>query len=173
MKKNKNISQIVDNANLTKDDLSDLRYCFSTFATGVAIVTTLTETGENVGLTVNSFSSLSLSPPMVLWCLDDRSESVGLFLKDRPFTVNILAHDQAHLAKVFSSNNHDRFKHVTIAGNTLAAPIIEGCLAWFECKVEHLFKGGDHHIIVGRVESFGRYDKTPLVFHEGQYASLD
>ena len=172
MGQGKIIGETVVEAELTSDEMRAYRQCLSAFTTGVAIVTTVSLEGEHVGLTINSFTSLSLTPPMVLWCLEEGSASVPLFKQGRPFTINVLTTKQQDLAKIFSSTNHDRFKDVAIAGDPLGAPIIDGCLSWFECVVDQVFLGGDHHIIVGRVTRFGRRDDKPLIFHDGDYKSL-
>lgn len=165
----KNLIHKVVNSKLDSDGFRAYRNSLSAFTTGVAIVTTRTPEGEKVGLTVNSFTSLSIDPPMVLWCLGKKSKSVPLFQKSRPFTVSVLTAGQQHLAEIFSSQNNDRFKDVALAGDPTGAPIIDGCLSWFECKVDNIFDGGDHHIIVGEVSRFGRQDEKPLVFQNGEY----
>ena len=136
MSTGKTIQETVVGAEITPDDARAYRTCLSAFTTGVAIVTTVSLDGEHVGLTVNSFTSLSLEPPMVLWCLESGSASVPFFKKGRPFTINVLTEEQQELAKIFSSTNHDRFKDVAISGDPLGAPIIDGCLSWFECAVD-------------------------------------
>jgi flavin reductase (DIM6/NTAB) family NADH-FMN oxidoreductase RutF len=165
----KDFSYKVDGAIMTSEGSAAFRSNLAAFSTGVAIVTTICPEGENVGLTINSFSSLSLDPPMVLWCIGKRSQSVPLFQKGRPFTINVLTQKQQNLAQIFSSQNNDRFKDVALTGDPTGAPIIEGCLSWFECNVDNVFEGGDHYIVTGLVTSFGRRDEKPLVFHEGQY----
>ncbi len=165
----KEISYTVEGSSLSSDGVGAFRSALSAFTTGVVIVTTLCPEGEKVGLTVNSFSSLSMEPPMVLWCLEKRSQSVPLFAKGRSFTINVLTDQQQHLAQIFSSKNHDRFKDVALAGDPTGAPIIEGCLSWFECGVADVFDGGDHYIITGLVTRFGRRDEKPLIFHDGKY----
>lgn len=168
----KDISYKVDNASLSDDGVSAFRSCLSAFSTGVAIVTTCSLDGEKVGLTVNSFSSLSIDPPMVLWCLGKKSKSVPLFKEGRPFNINVLTSKQENLAQIFSSQNNDRFKDVALTGDPSGAPIIEGCLSWFECTVDSVFEGGDHYIITGLVSKFSRRGEKPLVFHDGQFKTI-
>ncbi len=145
------------------------RDALGNFSTGVAILTTLSDAGEKVGLTINSFTSVSLDPPLVLWCLAKGSESSNLFQPSRPFTVNILARDQQPLAELFASNSNDRFRDVALAGDPGDAPIIGGSIAWFDCRVEDIFEGGDHLIITGRVRRFACRDGAPLLFHKGGF----
>ena len=154
---------------LDKTAQREYRNTLGQFSTGVAIVTTRSPSGEKVGLTINSFTSLSLSPPMVLWCLEKDSSSRHLFVKGCPFTVSILTQEQKGLAEIFASQNHDRFKDVSLAGDIDGAPIIDGCLAWFECQTVDNIAGGDHTIITGEVGKFGRNKGIPLVFQGGKY----
>jgi flavin reductase (DIM6/NTAB) family NADH-FMN oxidoreductase RutF len=154
---------------IAEGDRRLFRHALGSFSTGVAIVTTLSDAGEKVGLTINSFTSLSLDPPLVLWCLAGGSESAGLFRPSRQFTVNILAKDQRPLGEIFASNSNDRFRDVALAGDPGDAPIIGGCVAWFECRVEDIFEGGDHLIITGRVRRFSCREGAPLLFHKGEY----
>jgi len=151
------------------DEQRLFRNALGAFATGVAIVTTRGEDGEKVGLTINSFASVSLDPPMVLWCLANHSENKGLFSEGRPFSINVLTAAQKQLAETFASPRRDRFRDVALAGDKNGAPIIDGALAWFECHVEAVHAGGDHSIIVGRVGRFGTHEGTPLMFQGGQY----
>ena len=145
------------------------RSALGAFATGVAIVTTRGEDGEKVGLTINSFASVSLDPPLVLWCLANHSENIDLFTTGRPFSINVLTSEQKSLAETFASPRRDRFRDVALAGDKNGAPIIDGALAWFECHVDAVHAGGDHQIIIGRVARFGTHEGSPLMFQGGQY----
>ncbi|TYB56629.1 flavin reductase family protein [Nonomuraea sp. PA05] len=165
-----------------------LREAFGQFATGVAVVTTVTGGGERAGVTVNSFTSVSLDPPLVLWCLSDRAPSAPLFLRAGRFAVNVLAADQDHLSRRFATPAADKFAGVELAGGpTLGTPplgtplpaspplgspplpVLAGALATFVCRTERVHDGGDHHIFVGAVERYQRADGEPLVFHAGRY----
>ncbi|MFG1949363.1 flavin reductase family protein [Nonomuraea sp. NPDC048826] len=144
-----------------------LREAFGQFATGVAVITTVTAGGERAGVTVNSFTSVSLDPPLVLWCLSDRAPSAPLFLRAGRFVVNVLAADQGHLSQRFATPAADKFAGVELAGAPL--PVLAGTLAHFVCRTERVYDGGDHHIFVGAVERYQRAEGEPLLFHAGRY----
>ncbi|WP_214108478.1 flavin reductase family protein [Acrocarpospora catenulata] len=144
-----------------------LREAFGQFATGVAVITTVTDDGERAGVTVNSFTSVSLDPPLVLWCLSNRAPSAPLFLRAGRFAVNVLAADQDHLSRRFATPSTDKFAGVELLGTPL--PILAGTLASFVCRTERVHNGGDHHIFIGAVESYQRAEGEPLVFHSGRY----
>ncbi|MFF4623340.1 flavin reductase family protein [Nonomuraea jabiensis] len=147
--------------------MRSLREAFGQFATGVAVITTVTADGERAGVTVNSFTSVSLDPPLVLWCLSNRAPSAPLFLRAGRFAVNVLAADQDHLSRRFATPTTDKFAGVELLGGPL--PILAGTLASFVCRTERVHDGGDHHIFVGAVERYQRAEGEPLVFHSGRY----
>lgn len=144
-----------------------LREAFGQFATGVAVITTANGDGERAGVTVNSFTSVSLDPPLALWCLSNRAPSAPLFLRAGRFAVNILAADQDHLSRRFATPSADKFAGVELVPAPL--PILAGTLASFVCRTERVHDGGDHHIFVGAVERYHRTEGEPLVFHSGRY----
>jgi flavin reductase (DIM6/NTAB) family NADH-FMN oxidoreductase RutF len=144
-----------------------LREAFGRYATGVAVITTATACGERAGVTVNSFTSVSLDPPLVLWCLSNRAPSAPLFLRAGRFAVNVLAADQGHLSRRFATPSADKFAGVELLGTPL--PVLAGTLAHFVCRTERVHDGGDHHIFVGAVEHYQHADGEPLVFHSGRY----
>lgn len=146
------------------------RDALGAFATGVTIVTTVDPAGADVGLTANSFNSVSLDPPMVLWSLAKNSSCLPAFVAAPYFAVHVLAHDQDHLSAQFSRRGIDRFAGLKVLRGQGGVPLLEGCSARFECRTEFQYEGGDHVIFVGRVEKFDRSNQTPLVFHGGQYA---
>ncbi|GAA4089544.1 flavin reductase family protein [Nonomuraea soli] len=150
--------------------MRSLREAFGQFATGVAVVTTVTAQGERAGVTVNSFTSLSLDPPLALWCLSGRAPSVPLFLRAERFAVNVLAADQDHLSQRFATPAADKFAGVELADG--APPLLAGTLASFVCRTVRVHDGGDHHIFVGEVERFQRSGGEPLIFHSGRYREL-
>ena len=149
-----------------------LRDALGEFATGVTVVTALGLDGQPVGVTINSFASVSLEPPLVLWSLGLKSPSLAVFETCSHYAVNVLAADQAELSQRFSQTQSDRFAGIDLIVGASGAPLIPGCCAWFECRNEMHYPGGDHLILVGHVESFCREDKPPLVFHGGLYRSL-
>ncbi|MEU1387292.1 MULTISPECIES: flavin reductase family protein [unclassified Nonomuraea] len=147
--------------------MRSLREAFGQFATGVAVITTVTADGERAGVTVNSLTSVSLDPALLLWCLSNRAPSAPLFLRAGRFAVNVLAADQGDLSRRFATPAADKFAGVELLGTPL--PILAGALASFVCRTERVHDGGDHHILVGAVERYQRAGGEPLVFHSGRY----
>jgi flavin reductase (DIM6/NTAB) family NADH-FMN oxidoreductase RutF len=150
-------------------DLRDFRNALGSFATGVTIVTTRGRQGEPVGLTVNSFSSVSLEPPLVLWSQSLYAQSLPSFQEASHFVVNVLAADQVELAKRFAGDHDNRFLDVQHIVPEHGAPVIAGCAAHFECRNEARYYGGDHIIFLGRVESYAHTGKPTLMFCRGRY----
>lgn len=142
------------------------------FATGVAVITTIAQDRRPVGVTINSFSSVSLDPPLILWSVATAANSSALFDQGQPFAVNVLASDQETIARQFARSDGDRFAGVPVLKGTSEAPLIEGCVAHMECAVMARYPGGDHVIIVGVVERYASAALTPLLFHSGQYRRL-
>lgn len=154
-------------------DCRALRSAFGQFATGVTIVTTLTTSGKPVGLTVNSFASVSLEPPLVLWCLTNTASEFASFQQASHYCINVLAAEQRELSDRFASRIEDRFADVAWQPGAGGVPVLAGCCANFEVRNEIQYPGGDHHIFVGRVERFARAeDRSPLLFHAGRYILL-
>jgi flavin reductase (DIM6/NTAB) family NADH-FMN oxidoreductase RutF len=153
-------------------DSRSLRDALGEFATGVAVVTARTADGRPVGVTINSFASVSLEPPLVLWSLGLQSPSLAVFEACSHYAVNILAADQVELSQRFSQSQNDRFAGIDTIVGAGGTPILPGCSAWFECRNEMRYPGGDHIILVGYVENFSRQEKRPLIFHGGQYCKL-
>ena len=153
-------------------DSRSLRDALGEFATGVAVVTARGADGQPAGLTINSFASVSLEPPLVLWSLGLESPSLAIFESCSHYAVNVLAADQIEFSQRFSQSLSDRFAGIEWQAGAGDAPILPGCCAWFECRNEMRYPGGDHLILVGHVESFRRQEKSPLIFHGGRYRSL-
>lgn len=148
----------------------DFRAALGTFATGVTIVTARDSTGRCVGLTANSFNSVSLTPPLVLWSLARSAGSMPAFARGSHYAINILAADQRALAERFSSKSVDRFAGVAFREGAAGAPILEGACAVFECFNRSQYDEGDHVIFVGEVERCEqREGAQPLIFHGGRY----
>lgn len=139
------------------------------FATGVTIITTSTPEGVPIGLTANSFNSVSLTPPMVLWSLNRHSRSLDAFTAATHFAVNVLCAEQMPLAAQFAAPIEDRFEGVAWSRGGSTVPLFEGCVAWFECRSAFQYEGGDHVIFVGEVVDFGHSDRTPLLYAGGTY----
>ena len=150
-------------------DSGGFRAALGQFATGVTVVTTRAANGDRIGLTANSFNSASLDPPMVLWSLRNDSANFDAFAEADYFAVNVLAADQVEVSRRFSREVEDRFAGLECAEGSGGAPIIAGCAATFQCRNVHRYSGGDHAIFVGEVLDFEVRDRTPLVFHRGDY----
>lgn len=147
-----------------------LRDALGHFATGVTVVTTLGPEGEHIGVTVNSFAALSLDPPLVLWSLAKRSWSLPAFEAAGHFAIHVLAHDQQALSDRFAKAGHDKFAGVEVGQGLGGVPLLPGGAAVFQCSVAHRYDGGDHLILVGRVEALATRSAAPLLFYRGRYA---
>ncbi len=154
-------------------DCRAFRDALGSFATGIAVVTACAPDGEFVGLTVNSFNSVSLDPPLVLWSLDLASPSLAAFRAASHYVVNILAADQADVSQHFATRQPDKFGDLQLCLGAGGAPLLHGCCAWFECANETRYPGGDHLIFLGRVERFTHEPaRLPLLYHGGRYRHL-
>jgi flavin reductase (DIM6/NTAB) family NADH-FMN oxidoreductase RutF len=149
-------------------DTLQLRRIFSKFATGVTVVTAQSETGP-IGITCNSFASLSLEPPLLLWSLRKASSKYAPFANARHFTVNVLAANQMDLAGAFAKSGHNPYEGLDFKHGQEGVPVLRETAAHFECEVEATQDAGDHLLIIGRIVSAGHTDSTPLVFSEGRY----
>ncbi len=150
-------------------DTRDFRNALGSFATGVTIITARGRDGEPVGLTVNSFASVSLDPPLVLWSQSLYAQSLQSFQEATHFVVNVLAADQVELSKRFAGAHDNRFLDVEHIVPEHGAPVIAGCAAHFECRNEARYYGGDHVIFLGRVERYAYTRKPTLMFCHGRY----
>ena len=140
------------------------------FATGVTIVTARSASGELVGLTANSFNSVSLSPPLVLWSLSQAAGSMAALSQGSHYAINILAADQKELAERFASKREDRWSDVLFTEGSSGAPLLAGAAASFECFNRSRYEEGDHVIFVGEVERCShREGAAPLLFHGGKF----
>lgn len=145
------------------------RRALSRFATGVAVMTTTQNDGTPAGVTVNSFSSVSLEPPLILWSLALHSSVFIHFENGARFGVNILASSQTELSRRFSTRSPDRFAGVSWSLGAAGVPLLVNALATFECAVEARHPAGDHMIFIGRVLDYDDTAGEPLVFHSGAY----
>ena len=144
--------------------------------TGVTVITTTAQDGEMHGVTIGSFSSLSLEPPLVLFCLDKEANCRQAFLDSTHFAVNVLAEDQLGLSSIFATKNSPRPWHDLdfSIGEASGAPLMAGAVAQIECTTESIHDGGDHDILIGRAKSLASSDASrPLVFFAGGYRGLD
>ena len=142
------------------------------FATGVTVMTTLTPTGENVGMTVNSFNSLSLDPPLILWSIANTATNFNNFRVGDPFAVNVMAADQEALSLKLAKSSGNKFEGVAFHRGLDGVPLLENCVAYLECVTEARYPGGDHEIIVGRVRRLFNIRRAPLLFHRGAFLTF-
>lgn len=151
-------------------DKQQFRAALGMFATGVTIITARAMDGTLVGLTANSFNSVSLTPPLVLWSLGKRAGSMPVFSRGSHYAINILAADQKALAQRFATRDIDRFEGVGWREGACGAPLLDGVAAVFECANRSQYEEGDHVIFVGEVENCARREGAlPLIFHGGRY----
>lgn len=154
-------------------DCRAFRDALGCFATGIAVVTTCAPDGSFVGLTVNSFNSVSLDPPLVLWSLDLGSPSLNAFRSASHYAVNILSAEQEEVSQRFAMRVADKFGDLAVCTGFGGAPLLHGCCAWFECANDAQYPGGDHLIFLGRVERFSAdAARAPLLYHRGRYGRL-
>jgi flavin reductase (DIM6/NTAB) family NADH-FMN oxidoreductase RutF/DNA-binding MarR family transcriptional regulator len=146
-----------------------LRRALGNFATGV-IVATASDGEDRVGVTANSFSSVSLDPPLILWSIDKRSGSLPVFRRASHFAVNILAMDQIELSNRFARPHEDRYAGVPWRPGLGGCVLLDGASANFQCERTGILEGGDHWILVGRVLAFEDKGTAPLLYHQGSYA---
>ena len=154
-------------------DRRAFREALGRFPTGVAVATTRDPAGAPHGITINSFASVSLEPPLVLWSIARRARTAPAFLDAPHFAISILAEHQEPLARAFSWPAGDRFEGVEVAQGLGGVPYLSAALAVFECRREAVHPGGDHAILVGRVERFQTRPGRPLLFHAGLFRGLE
>lgn len=148
---------------------TDYRHALAQFATGVTIVTTRAADGAPAGLTVNSFNSVSLAPPLILWSLSLKAGSLAAFRDCTSYAINVLAAHQLDVAKRFASRGVDRFAGVAWHAGPLDLPVINGSVATLIARNRNQYLEGDHVIFVGEVTQFDVPGGAPLVFHDGRY----
>jgi len=150
-------------------DVGEFRRALGCFATGVAVVTTLDARGEPVGITISSFNSVSMDPPLVLWSIADDAMSYDVFMNAKYFAVNVLTIEQQELSARFASKGANKFDGLGCREGLHGLPILPEYAACFECRTESQYEGGDHKIIVGRVLRLEDTDKDPLIFYRGHF----
>lgn len=151
-------------------DSREFREALGCFPTGVAVVTAPDGTGEFVGVTANSFNSVSLDPPLVLWSLAKTALSRSAFVDAGWFAINILGSTQVDLSKRFASRGENKFADVDVVAGLGGVALLRGCAARFQCRTFAIYEGGDHEIFVGEVLDFDYSGRPPLLFHRGAYA---
>ncbi len=153
-------------------DPKDLRKALGHFVTGVTVITTRGVSGDLAGLTVNSFSSLSLLPPLVTWSIALSAASFAAFETCSHFIVNVLAEDQIQQAERFAQSGGDKFKDLLVRESIAGIPLLDGVAASFACRVAARYPGGDHTIMVGEVLAYERSERAPLLYARGRYCRL-
>lgn len=159
----------VAQATVERFERRDYRRALGQFASGVTVVTTRARDGRRMGVTVNSFTSVSLNPPLILWCLSRQAPSLPDFSEATHFAVNVLAANQHHLSRQFSSPMPDKFQGVECTEGVAGVPLLKGVIAHFICRKLKEHDAGDHVIFIGEVEEYKRFEGEPLVFHSGRY----
>ena len=152
-------------------DLRALRSAFGAFTTGVTVVTSHDATGAPIGFTANSFTSVSLDPPLVLVCIANSSSNYENMTKATGFAVNILAETQVEVSNTFARPVDDRFASVTWQNGPHGAPVFEGVSAWFDCSMHQIVEAGDHAVLIGRVEAFDSSATAGLGYARGAYVT--
>jgi flavin reductase (DIM6/NTAB) family NADH-FMN oxidoreductase RutF len=153
-------------------DPLELRRAFGTFMTGVTVITTRGADGSPRGFTANSFTSVSLNPPLLLVCIGKGAASLDTFLRADGFAVSILAETQKEASGVFASKRPDKFAAVAWRPGPAGHPIVEGAVSWFDCTRHAVIDAGDHVVLIGCVEGFAYSDANPLGYARGGYVTL-
>lgn len=154
-------------------DARELRNALGRFATGVCLITTMTDKQAPLAMTANSFSSVSLDPPLVLWSLQNNSDVFEHFSRPRFFAINVLCREQQEISNRYAMKGQHEIDREHFRPGRFGAPIIRDALASFECELEATHEGGDHLIIVGRVrDMLQRPTGNPLLFYAGGYREL-
>jgi flavin reductase (DIM6/NTAB) family NADH-FMN oxidoreductase RutF len=153
-------------------DKEEFRRVLGSFAAGVTIVTTIGEDGQPYGLTATAFTSVSMDPPLVLVCVDKRSESHPHFHTSQVFAVNFLAVGQEEISKRFAVSGGDKFTAVPVRLGRTKAPVLSDALGHVECRIVDVLEGGDHTIFIGEVESLDARAGEPLLYYRGAYREL-
>ena len=149
-------------------DSKFLRKTLGKYSTGVTVVTSIDNHRNPIGMTVNSFTSVSLQPALVLWCIDKKQPSYNSFMNAEGYAVNILSKDQNDICYKFASQLDNKFENVDWKISENGFPLVKNSLAWFDCKKWNYYSGGDHQILVGEVTSFDSFELEPLTYWNGQ-----
>lgn len=152
-------------------DSKTWRQVMGHFATGVTVITTGNDGDSFTGFTANSLTSLSADPPLLLFCIDKRADTLPVLRDTRTFGVNILSEAQEELSRTFASSDKRKFDFVSFRLGRLGVPLIDGSIAHIECRVAQFMDGGDHIIVIGQPEAIKEEDVVsfPLLFHRGRY----
>ena len=153
-------------------DAPEIRNVMGHFATGVTVITTSDITGKPFGLTVNSFTSLSLNPPLVVVCVDKTVDCYSCFDESKVFAVNILSEDQEELSRRFATKGIEKFAGIQWRMGEHGLPLLDGVIGTIECKVTRSYEGGDHTLFLGEILSATAKGDRPLLFFKGKYYRL-
>jgi len=155
-------------------DSRAFRDALGCFPTGIAVITAISQETSHIGITVNSFTSVSLDPPLVLWCIDRRSRRYPSFAGAPGFTVSILASNHKAVSSRLAGAGEHSLDGIALLPTVLGPPALAESLAIFECARENVQDAGDHAILIGRVLRFARNDGAgaPLVYFQGKYGAL-
>jgi flavin reductase (DIM6/NTAB) family NADH-FMN oxidoreductase RutF len=153
-------------------DAKAFRKALGSYGTGVAIVTACDQSGSKIGMTINSFASVSLNPPLILWSVQNDSPSSQGFRNADHFAVTILSAEQQNIASQFARSAGDKFADMDFTINDKGVPLLDGGLAQFECRTYARYPGGDHDILVGEVLHFRSSSGAALGFLAGRFVSL-
>ena len=153
-------------------DAREIRNVMGHFATGVTVITTSDITGKPFGLTVNSFTSLSLNPPLVVVCVDKTVDCYSCFDESKVFAVNVLSEDQEELSRRFATKGIEKFAGIQWRMGECGSPLLDGVIGTIECKVTRSYEGGDHTIFLGEILSATAKGDRPLLFFKGKYHRL-
>jgi flavin reductase (DIM6/NTAB) family NADH-FMN oxidoreductase RutF/DNA-binding IclR family transcriptional regulator len=158
-----------DAGTITEFSSVDFRRCLGEFITGVTVITTVGPDGRRYGLTANSFSSVSLDPPLILWSLRLNASNFPIYSTADHFVVNILAEDQIGLSQRFAKSAVDQFDGVAFTPSADGVPLLDGCVAQIECRREATYPGGDHVVFLGRVLRIRNHGRPALALRSGKY----
>jgi len=165
-------SAVADRAGPGAFDATAFRRCLGEYVTGVTVITTVDAQGVPYGVTANSFSSVSLDPPLVLWSMRLNASSFPAYSQAEHFGINILAEDQVEISNRFAKSGPDRFAGVATRPGMSGVPMIDGCVAQLECRRETNYPGGDHVVFICRVLRIDTLPRKPLAFRSGKYMSI-
>jgi len=161
-----------EDCGMTEFSSMDFRRCLGEFVTGVTVITTVGPDGTPYGLTANSFSSVSLDPPLILWSLRLNATNFPIYSTAENFAVNILAEDQVEISNRFAKSGADRFQGVATTAGGRGVPLLDGAVAQLECRREASYPGGDHVVFIGRVLRLRNTGRKPLAFRSGKYMTV-
>jgi len=158
--------------NIMALDPKEIRNVMGHFATGVTVITTKDKTGKPFGLTVNSFTSLSLNPPLLVVCIDKTVDCYSCFEESKLFGVNMLSEQQEELSRRFATKGIEKFEGIEWHMGENGVPLLDGTIGTIECNVAQSCEGGDHTIFLGEIVSATASGDRPLIFFKGKYSRM-